>query len=431
MKYIYLIISFAFVIAGSQGVQAQATMGFENLTTTQTCTTVICQYVDPDSRFSAHDLQDAGGVPVSSPTSGTTLGFSARFTPSRPNIAEFSDGQFFGYAGAATVSDDLGQNPTEGAQAYMMEDTDGEITLTFDLVDLSGVNNAMFSMDYIVSGGFEVTSGVNDLLLIEIEITGCPSATTLTPLFANGDGSGGATNLNGITDDTWFPVSQNLAAYQGCRAQLKITVDNDSSTEEFAIDNIVFTAGTALPVEFMDIAANQRKDAVVLDWATATETDNRGFSVERSTDGRSFTPIGWVDGSGEAETQINYEFEDSNVRMGQAYYYRLRQEDFDGAFAYSSIVDITLVGETNRDVAGQLFPNPAVSGQSNIELYPTEAGDWMVTVIDVNGKVLTETKHTLAAGYNLVPLNLVKHPVGAYLIRVAGKEQTVCRKVIR
>ena len=431
MKYFFLLLFFVFLMLGNQEVKAQAFMGFENLSTTQTCTTVICQYIDPDSRNSAHDLQDAGGVPVSSPTSGVTLGFLARYTPTRPNVAEFSDGSFFGYAGTNTVSDDLGQVPTEGSQAYMMEDTDGQIDLTFDLVDLSGVNNAIFSMDYIISGGFEVTAGVNDLLLIEIEITGCPSATNLTVLSANGDGSGGATDLNMITDDTWFSLTQDLSAYQDCRAQLKMSVDCDSSTEEFAFDDIGFTAGTALPVEFINIAANQRKNAVLLDWSTATETDNRGFSVERSMDGRSFAPIGWVDGSGEAQAQIDYEFEDKNVRVGQQYYYRLRQEDFDGAYAYSSIVDIMLVGEASEEVAGQFFPNPAVSGQSNIELYPKEAGDWTVTVVDVNGKLLTETKHTLVAGYNLVPINLVKHPVGAYLIRIAGKEQTIYRKVIR
>ena len=52
-------------------------------------------------------------------------------------------------------------------------------------------------------------------------------------------------------------------------------------------------------------------------------------------------------------------------------------------------------------------------------------------MIDANGRMLTETKHTLAAGYNLVPINLVKHPTGAYLVRIASKEQTVYRKVIR
>lgn len=121
----------------------------------------------------------------------------------------------------------------------------------------------------------------------------------------------------------------------------------------------------------------------------------------------------------------------NNVRAGQEYYYRLRQEDFDGTTTYSSIVNISVVGEAAEEVAGEFFPNPAVAGQSHIELYPTEAGDWTLTVVDANGRLLTETKHTLAAGYNLVPVNLVKYPVGTYLIRISGKEQTVYRKVVR
>lgn len=425
-----LLLLFSFTIDGGL-LKAQAFMGFENLMTAQTCTTVSCQYVDPDSRFSAHDLRDNGGIPVSSPSLGAILGFSARFTPTRPNIAEFSDGQFFGYAGPNTVQDDLGQFPTPAGQAYMMEDTDGQIDLTFDLVDLTGVNNAMFSMNYILDGTFEVTDGVNDLLRIEIEVSDCASATNLVLLTANGNGSGGAANLNTLTDNVWLTATQDLSPFGGCKAQLKISVDCDATTEEFAFDNISFTGGVTLPVEFMSFTANQYKESVILDWSTATETDNRGFSVERSLDGTSFAPIGWVSGSGNAGAQVDYQFEDSEVTTGRDYYYRLRQEDFDGAFDYSSIVNVSLAGGSKNKVDGRIYPNPANNGLSNLELFPTSDGAWTVSVLDANGRLITESKHNLSTGYNLVPLDLSTQPVGTYLVRVAGQKETIYRKVIR
>lgn len=428
---IFTLFLFFFGLSVVGGLQAQVFMGFENLTTTQTCTTVSCQYVDPDSRFSAHDLQDNGGIPVSSPSSGAVLGFVASFTPTRPNIDEFSNGHFFGYAGPNTVEDDLGQFPTPGAQAYMMEDTDGQIDLTFDEVDLTGVVGAMFSMDYILDGSFEVTSGVNDVLRIELEISDCGSATNLVLLNANGDGSGGAANLNSLTDNVWLTATQNLSAYQGCKAQLKIVVDCDATTEEFAFDNVRFTGGAVLPVEFMSFTGNQHKESVILNWATATETDNRGFSVERSQDGTSFAPIGWVSGSGNAGAPVDYQFEDSDVTTGRNYYYRLRQEDFDGAFDYSSIVNVSLSGSGKNKMDGRIYPNPAANGLSNIELFPTKDGAWTLSVLDANGRVISESKHNLSSGYNLIPFDLSAQPVGTYLVRVAGQEETIYRKVIR
>lgn len=432
MRNFLLLLSSVYFLTGIHGLGAQASMGFEDQATTQNCDDVTCQYDDVGDQNTMHILQSFNGIPVSSTTMGTSLGFIASFRPSRSGASNvgLTDEQFFGYAGNETFINNVTQPPIQGSQGYIMEDIDGEATLTFDPVLLNGGAGGSFSMQYILDGSFEADGTGNDKLKISLLVTDCSAMGTIDLLDADGDG-GSEIDLDALSDDTWMVLNEDLTPYQGCQVQLVIIADCDSSSEEFGFDDINFTAGTALPVEFMSIAANQYKKAVLLDWSTITETDNRGFSVERSIDGRSFAPIGWVEGSGGSQTQVNYEFEDSQVRMGQTYYYRLRQEDLDGAYAYSSIVDVTLTGGGREEVAGQFFPNPAISGQSNIELYPTEAGDWTFTVIDANGRQLKETKHTLTAGYNLIPVNLVKHPVGAYQIRMASKEQTIYRKVIR
>ena len=239
--------------------------------------------------------------------------------------------------------------------------------------------------------------------------------------------------VNGSTlvDKAWNTLTVDLGAYSTCKVQLEIEVDMDSNSDEVAFDIINFTGAEVLPVEFMAFNANQRKEKVILDWATATETHNRGFSVERSLDGVDFSAIGWVDGNAYSESQVDYEFEDENVAVGQEYYYRLRQEDFDGAFAYSDIATVRLTGENEDEIVGHTFPNPTVNGLSNLELFPTTEGCWTVSVLDANGRVVSERKHDLPAGYNLLPLDLNAQPVGAYLVRIAGAEGTVYRRVIR
>jgi hypothetical protein len=426
MKYLFLILLFSFLPAGTT-VSAQVTMGFENLSTTQTCGTTACNYTDPISSLVAHDLPDVGGIPVNSPSTATILGFKSSFRPTRTGSSNtgLNDGDFFGYAGGATIANNVGQSPTEGAQAFILEDTDGEVTLTINLVDLARASST-FSMDYIIDGGFELDGGGDDLLKVSLNITGCPAATTIDLFHGTGTAAGGTTNLNSIADGVWMTATQNLAAFSACKVQLEIIADLKSSTEEFAFDNIRFTGGATLPVEFMAFTANPHKENIMLDWSTAIETDNEGFSVERSIDGASFTSIGYVNGYGDTGNQVGYQFEEENVVAGQEYYYRLRQEDYDGAFDYFSIVTVRVDGDNGNTVAGKVYPNPATDGRSNIELFAQADGQWPVSVIDANGRLVSETHHDLTAGYNLLQLNLRSQPVGAYLVRVAGKEGNGC-----
>ena len=57
--------------------------------------------------------------------------------------------------------------------------------------------------------------------------------------------------------------------------------------------------GSPLPVELLNFEAQAvNNEYVQLDWSTATEINNDGFEVLRSTDGVNFERIAWVDGNG-------------------------------------------------------------------------------------------------------------------------------------
>ena len=55
---------------------------------------------------------------------------------------------------------------------------------------------------------------------------------------------------------------------------------------------------SALPVEMTHFRASIMGKNIHLNWATATELNNEGFEVQRSSDGRSYSKIGWVPGYG-------------------------------------------------------------------------------------------------------------------------------------
>lgn len=92
---------------------------------------------------------------------------------------------------------------------------------------------------------------------------------------------------------------------------------------------------------------------VELRWTTATETRNMGFEIQRSTDGKEFTTIGFKDGGGNSSQTRRYSFVDDNA--SSSYYYRLKQLDIDAVYEYSKLIYIRLESKTATLL---VYPNP-------------------------------------------------------------------------
>ncbi len=133
-----------------------------------------------------------------------------------------------------------------------------------------------------------------------------------------------------------------------------------------------------LPVELTSFLAKQVGDKVELIWQTATEKNNLGFEVQRSTDGKNFTKIAFVQGHGTTTKPSFYNYSD-NAGSANVYFYRLKQIDLNGTYEYSKTV------ETNASLPTQFsleqnYPNPfnpsttikftvAKSGISTLKIY--------------------------------------------------------------
>src|SRR5205814_2422613 len=77
-----------------------------------------------------------------------------------------------------------------------------------------------------------------------------------------------------------------------------------------------------------------------------------GFSIEKSTDGIHFQAIDFLKGKGNSNERLQYSFLDGAAR--EAAYYRLKQVDWDGDFAYSSILHVA----ASRESFLTIYPNP-------------------------------------------------------------------------
>lgn len=109
-----------------------------------------------------------------------------------------------------------------------------------------------------------------------------------------------------------------------------------------------------LPIELLYLSGKVENHAALIEWATATELQNKGFEIEKSMDAVSFETIGFVAGNGTTTTNQYYSFEDRS--FDQAAYYRLRQIDEDGRFEYTEII---FLSEKTGSFEINAYPNPA------------------------------------------------------------------------
>jgi len=115
-----------------------------------------------------------------------------------------------------------------------------------------------------------------------------------------------------------------------------------------------------IPVELTSFTASINKKIVTLNWATATETNNLGFEVERKLKNQEWITIGFIEGNGTTTEQQNYSFDDdfSIFPYEGKVLYRLKQVDLDGKFEHSEqvAVDVTFIPE--EFYVSQNYPNP-------------------------------------------------------------------------
>ncbi|MEM7036010.1 MAG: SBBP repeat-containing protein [Bacteroidota bacterium] len=179
---------------------------------------------------------------------------------------------------------------------------------------------------------------------------------------------------------------------------------------------------TVTPVEWLGFTAEARPDrTVVLDWETASETDNDHFDVERSRDGKTWNSLVQVQGSGTTGSGHTYTAVDPVPHSGLNYY-RIKQVDTDGAFSYTEVRRV-LVDEpaVARLVA---FPNPVSSGQSMAVAGPAEALEGL-RIFDMAGREITAQLNIRRVSSERVELDFGGISSGTYLLRAGHLTQRV------
>ncbi len=210
---------------------------------------------------------------------------------------------------------------------------------------------------------------------------------------------------DGFDDNDVTPIAGSVAGDVATFSNIDFQ-DGD----RFTIGNTDVTL--PLPVELISFNASALGDAVRLDWATATETNNDFFTVERSTDGSDWQSVLTVQGSGNSDQVQTYSAIDENPIKGLTYY-RLMQTDYDGIFTFSEsrVVNVTNIAE-NLYAA----PNPS-NGVFTINREVLDVEN--IRIYDRQGK---EIDSYLISNKSQLMVDLSASPEGVYFLNISIDE---------
>ena len=310
--------------------------------------------------------------------------------------------------GYATVGGDF--NPDDDF------DLDGSMVVTGD-TDVDGVltldNGAYFETNNLIVSAKDLdgpTSGTK----AEVQINGTGSTPGSKDFQNRLDvcGSCPGCNSNGAVVFTTNCPNTNLTVLTPTAPSYVDPPEDDCAP------------GITLPIELLVFDTKPLNQDVALYWVTATEINNDYFTVERSQDAVSWERVFNVNGAGNSTQTITYNGLDKNPYLGTSYY-RLKQTDFDGKFAYSHIVAVNFLG-----VKGgvSIYPNPAKNFFEFI--YTQETNKLDLQIRDVQGRVVFNESYNNLAPDVAISVNTSTLASGVYTVLFLTETNIINQKLI-
>ena len=167
-----------------------------------------------------------------------------------------------------------------------------------------------------------------------------------------------------------------------------------------------------VPVQFVYFNAVKQQEQALLSWATANESNNSYFEIERSVDGKQFNTIGNQLSKGNNNAEQYYSFTDNQIIKGKNYY-RLKQKDNTGLIVYTSIA---MVDFTTNDLVSVI----SLANQQQIKV-SSKGVVGIAALYNNMGQFIQQFK--IASGQNLLAIPNLSS--GIYYLQINGKSYKV------
>ncbi len=224
--------------------------------------------------------------------------------------------------------------------------------------------------------------------------------------------SGSATEQMNIANAIAGEVYVLLVTNYANTSQI-ITLNQASGAE--ATTNCAIVTTPIELVNFLVTPTNDKRN--ILDWITATETNNDYFEIQRSSNAYNWITIGTQKGGGNSVTLKSYQFID-NEPFNETTYYRLKQIDFDKTFTYSKVVSVDMA--SLPESISNLHPNPT-KDIVNFDWKASKKDNIIIELLDYKGEVVYNDLMQTEEGINSLMLDVSEYRNGIYLLKITSQ----------
>ncbi|MCB9357673.1 MAG: T9SS type A sorting domain-containing protein [Calditrichaeota bacterium] len=270
-----------------------------------------------------------------------------------------------------------------------------------------------------------------------------PWADTLT-LFEDVGTSGDNFYVTTLDDEAATPIASGTAPFNGSYIPAEALSGADGFNalgiwELYIVDDTGGDSGyvhcvslnigydVILAAELSSFSAVAGDGNVTLNWATASESNNESFLIER--DGQLLTSVAATNNA----TGANYSWTDNAVVNGTTYSYSLSAVDISGNRVLLQTVEATpraVDGVISEYALYQNYPNP-FNPTTTIAFDLVEAGAVKVTVYNLMGQeVATLVNGTLNAGHHSVAFDATGLSSGLYLYKMEANGFSAQHKML-
>ena len=193
-----------------------------------------------------------------------------------------------------------------------------------------------------------------------------------------------------------------------------------------------------VPIELSSFVGSVVENRVVLNWATASQTNNAGFRVLRSTDGETYEVVSeLIAGAGTTDQLMDYMFEDTSLPAAEIVYYVLEQIDLDGTINRSNPIEVLLGARFTlpTEFASAVYPNP-FNPRTTISYELPADTDVSIVIYDAIGQEIRQlvSQHYTAGRYS-VQWDAKDHlgrsvGSGVYIAKIVAGPNTATQKML-
>lgn len=249
------------------------------------------------------------------------------------------------------------------------------------------------------------------------------NSKSVDPMYTNIN-SGNYIPSNATIDDMCPPISgitDDILDYP------RLVTTPDVGAYEFGHKAVI------VPVTNLTFTGKKLGLANELTWSTSRELNNKGFELQRSSNGVDFKAIQFVSTkatNGNSGSILQYSYVDEQP-LANNNYYRLKQIDINGKYSYSNVVVLSSSKLDKFEIVN-VYPNPTANNVT-VGINATKDDNINIIVTDIVGKTVMMVNKTVAKGSNSFVLNTSTLTKGIYLVKATCSNgcETACTKLIK